>query len=106
MSADPVAIAARLHRQMAPFRRIVRVTGPVVVLGMPLLIALVALGAPEMLTNILGIPVLLAFLVTWVSLLALWVLGLRNFRNMFRPGSAQAYDAEGRAIARDTGPKS
>jgi hypothetical protein len=41
------------------------------------------------------IPTIVAFFATWLSMLGMWVLGVRDLRNMFRPSSAQAYDEHG-----------
>ena len=95
MTVDPAAIAARLRARRAPFERVFRLSAPGAFIGIPLCMVLAAVKAPELLQTVVGVPVILAFAAAWVSGVALWILGIRDMRNMFRPGSARAYDSRG-----------
>ena len=92
MSADPVVIAARTRARQAVLARVLTTTAPIAVGGIPLLMLLAAFDAPLVLQYVIGVPVLVAFAVTLLAVIALWVVGVRDVRNWFRPGSARAYD--------------
>jgi len=91
MATDPTAVARRIRTQRRILTRILRVSIPIMLLGVA---AAFALGerVAETRMNVVIIPTLLAFFVSWLSILALWVLGVRDMRNKFRPGSAGAYE--------------
>jgi len=48
--------------------------------------------ASEPWMNVVMVPTIVAFFASWFSILLLWVLGIRDFRNMLRPDSADAYN--------------
>jgi uncharacterized membrane protein (DUF485 family) len=95
MTADPAVIAARLARQRARLHRVLRVSVPTTLIGFPLVIAFdqpALRGIADRAKVVVSIIAVVGFLTTWVCLLAYWVNRLRDMRNMFRPGSARAYE--------------
>jgi hypothetical protein len=91
MSNDPVEIAGRIRAQRQVIGRILRVSVPVTLVGFVIVFAADShMDEPWM--NVVIVPTFLAFFATWFSILGLWVLGIRDFRNMLRPGSADADD--------------
>jgi hypothetical protein len=94
VKAQPVEIATRIRAQRRLLRRVLRVSLPVTIIGAALLFG-AGSSASDPRMNVVVIPTIVAFFATWLSMLGMWVLGVRDLRNMFRPGSAQAYDEHG-----------
>ena len=91
MTEHPVEIAERIRMQRRALRRVARLSVPVSLIGFAIIYA-TASRVSGALANLVMVPTVLAFLVSWLCFWGLWVLGLRDFRNMLRPGSADAYD--------------
>jgi hypothetical protein len=93
MSIDPVAEAKRLRAQRRSMWRVARVSSPIAVLG----IAMVILGDSRLPPSVVAIVALPAAAASFVTLFALFSLPGnlgRDIANRFRPGSASAYDDE------------
>ena len=91
MSKDPVRIADRIRAQRRMLRRILRVSLPLTLIGFVIVFA-VGSRVSEQSMSVVILPTVLAFFTSWLSIWGLWVLGIRDFRNMLRPGSAEAYE--------------
>ena len=74
-------------------QRILWVSIPITLIGFVIAFAAGSrLSEPAM--NVVIVPTFFAFFASWFSILGLWVLGIRDFRNMLRPGSADAYNKD------------
>jgi hypothetical protein len=93
MSKDPVEISGRIRAQRRMLGRVLRVSIPVTLVGFVIAFA-AGSHLSEPWVNVVIVPTFLAFFASWFSMLALWVLGLRDVRNMLRPGSAAAYNKD------------
>ena len=90
MSNNPIEIADRIRRQRRVLRRVLWVSLPIALTGIVIVFAAQS-RVTESLMNLVIVPTFLGFIASWLSFWGLWILGIRDFRNMFRPGSAEAY---------------
>ena len=93
MGRSPAEIAERIRAQRRFLQRIVFVTFPIALVGMGIMVVAQP-HVSKTAINLVIVPTVIAFFAAWFSILALWLLGFRDLRNMFRPGSADAYEKD------------
>jgi undecaprenyl pyrophosphate phosphatase UppP len=93
MPIDPVVEAQKLRRERRAALRVLLVSGPITVVGVLVLVFGDAHLSPRM-GSLLGVPVIAAFVVSFVAVALLSGIQSRDLANRFRPGSARAYDDE------------
>ena len=92
-TVDPVAEAAKLRRERRTIWRVVRVSGPITILGVAVLIP-AGDRLPPAIVNAIATLTVAAFFVTFASFAFLGGNRYRDIVNRFRPGSARAYEKE------------
>jgi hypothetical protein len=93
VAKDPIVVAKQIRAQRRTLSRVLRISLPITLVGFAILLA-IGSRVSESRATVIALTTVLAFLVSWLSILGLSVLGVRDLRNMLRPGSAAAYDEE------------